>query len=74
MAMAMALFTCRPGFLYYSSPNAAALRNWGPPPGELNTDGRDMLIYGILSSDNWGSYYTASEQVIEFRQPHSRHM
>ncbi|CAJ1405423.1 unnamed protein product [Effrenium voratum] len=20
--------------------------NWGPPPGELNTDGQDMLIYG----------------------------
>ncbi|MEL7475269.1 MAG: magnesium chelatase subunit H, partial [Cyanobacteria bacterium J06555_12] len=20
--------------------------NWGPPPGELNTDGRDLLVYG----------------------------
>ncbi|CAE7495220.1 CHLH [Symbiodinium natans] len=28
-------------------PFATDLReNWGPPPGELNTDGRDMLIYG----------------------------
>ena len=25
---------------------SVAPRNWGPPPGELNTDGRDMLIYG----------------------------
>ena len=22
--------------------------NWGPPPGELNTDGQDLLIYGTL--------------------------
>eukprot|EP00931_Biecheleriopsis_adriatica_P051723 TRINITY_DN3002_c0_g1_i3.p1 TRINITY_DN3002_c0_g1~~TRINITY_DN3002_c0_g1_i3.p1 ORF type:complete len:1457 (+),score=397.90 TRINITY_DN3002_c0_g1_i3:86-4456(+) len=28
-------------------PFAGDLReNWGPPPGELNTDGKDMLIYG----------------------------
>jgi len=28
-------------------PFATDLReNWGPPPGELNTDGQDMLIYG----------------------------
>ncbi|CAK0834673.1 unnamed protein product, partial [Prorocentrum cordatum] len=28
-------------------PYAMDLReNWGPPPGNLNTDGRDMLIYG----------------------------
>merc|ERR1719510_1752959 len=20
--------------------------NWGPPPGQLNTDGRDLLVYG----------------------------
>jgi hypothetical protein len=23
--------------------------NWGPPPGELNTDGQDLLIYGALA-------------------------
>jgi len=28
-------------------PYAGDLReNWGPPPGNLNTDGKDMLIYG----------------------------
>merc|ERR550534_258757 len=28
-------------------PYAGDLReNWGPPPGELNTDGRDLLVYG----------------------------
>jgi len=25
--------------------------NWGPPPGELNTDGQDLLIYGALAKE-----------------------
>ena len=41
---------CYSSLLFFSH-RASAPRNWGPPPGELNTDGRDMLIYGILSSD-----------------------
>ena len=24
--------------------------NWGPPPGELNTDGQDLLVYGASDS------------------------
>ena len=33
-------------------PFAMDLReNWGPPPGELNTDGQDMLIYGASVED-----------------------